>query len=317
MQPSVLARRRPRAVIALAGVLLLLVISACSSSSSAGDSKGSTGGALPAVSGAYGTKPKLTFPKEKPSATLQTKVLSTGTGPVVQDKQLLVVDYLGQIWNGKVFDNSYDRKAPFGTPIGVNQVIKGWDKGLVGKRVGSRVLLSVPPSDGYGSSGNSGAGIKGTDTIVFVIDLISVYSGSAHGDLKAVKQNVATGPITVTGALGARPTIKVAKGAAQPKAAAAVILYKAKGAAVKTGLVVLQYEAVYYTGEFLESTYKTGYPQATLVGVTGQSNPFSAIVGAPIGSRVLIVTPVQTSTTTTSAAIVADIVAQPGPAKAK
>ncbi len=96
-----------------------------------------------------------------------------------------------------------------------------------------------------------------------------------------------------------------------------MLLYKAKGAAVKAGLVVLQYEAVYYTGEFLESTYKTGYPQATHVGVTGQSNPFSAIIGGPIGSRVLIVTPVQTSTTTTSAAIVADIVAQPGPAKAK
>jgi peptidylprolyl isomerase len=313
VRQSVFARRRLRAAIALAGMLALLALSACSSSSKDDSSKVP----FPTVSGSYGTKPKLTFPKEKPSSTLQVKVLSTGTGPVVADKQLLIVDYLGQIWNGKVFDNSYDRKAPFGTPIGANQVIAGWDKGLVGKRVGSRVLLSIPPSDGYGSSGNTGAGIKGTDTLVFVIDLISVYTKSAHGDLAAVKQNVSTTPVTVTGKPGVRPTIKVAKGAAQPTSARALILYKAKAAPVKAGLVVLQYEAVYYTGQFLESTYQTGYPQATLVGISGQSNPFSAIIGAPIGSRVLIVTPVQTSTAKTSVAIVADIIAQPGPAKPK
>ncbi len=55
-------------------------------------------------------------------------------------------------------------------PIGTQQVITGWDTGLVGQTVGSQVLLVVPPDQGYGASGTTG--IKGTDTIVFVVDIL-------------------------------------------------------------------------------------------------------------------------------------------------
>jgi peptidylprolyl isomerase len=72
-----------------------------------------------------------------------------------------------------VFDSSWSRKQPYTTAIGVGQVIKGWDTGLVGQTVGSRVLLAVPPAEGYGSAGSSAAGIKGTDTLVFVVDIIA------------------------------------------------------------------------------------------------------------------------------------------------
>ena len=57
--------------------------------------------------------------------------------------------------------------------IGEDQVIKGWETGLVGQTVGSRVLLVVPPADGYGTAGDSQAGIKGTDTLVFVVDILA------------------------------------------------------------------------------------------------------------------------------------------------
>jgi len=72
-----------------------------------------------------------------------------------------------------VFDSSWARNQPYTTPIGVGQVIKGWDTGLVGQPVGSRVMLVIPPAEGYGSTGSSGAGIKGTDTLVFVVDIIA------------------------------------------------------------------------------------------------------------------------------------------------
>jgi peptidylprolyl isomerase len=55
----------------------------------------------------------------------------------------------------------------------VGQVIPGWDKGLVGQTVGSRVLLVIPPADGYGSAGSPQANIKGTDTLVFVVDILA------------------------------------------------------------------------------------------------------------------------------------------------
>ena len=57
--------------------------------------------------------------------------------------------------------------------IGAGQVIPGWDKTLVGQKIGSRVLLVVPPKEGYGSKGSSQAGIKGTDTLVFVVDILN------------------------------------------------------------------------------------------------------------------------------------------------
>jgi peptidylprolyl isomerase len=53
-------------------------------------------------------------------------------------------------------------------------VISGWDQGLIGKTVGSRLLLSIPPEKGYGKNGNPRAGIKGTDTLVFVVDILAV-----------------------------------------------------------------------------------------------------------------------------------------------
>ena len=64
---------------------------------------------------------------------------------------------------------------PAAFPIGTGSVIPGWDKVLVGVKIGSRVLMVVPPKQGYGKKGNSQAGIKGTDTLVFVVDVIARY----------------------------------------------------------------------------------------------------------------------------------------------
>jgi peptidylprolyl isomerase len=109
-----------------------------------------------------------------PPKTLQVKPLIKGNGAVVKKGQDLAVQYTGVIWRtGKVFDSSYSRNMPLTTVIGEGQVIPGWDTGLVGQTVGSRVLLVIPPADGYGSAGASQAGIKGTDTLVFVVDILA------------------------------------------------------------------------------------------------------------------------------------------------
>jgi FKBP-type peptidyl-prolyl cis-trans isomerase len=136
------------------------------------------GGALPTVTppAANSTAgPTIKIPaKTTAPKTLQVKTLIKGTGAVVKKGQDLAVQYTGVIWRtGKVFDSSWSRNMPLTTVIGEGQVIPGWDKGLVGKTVGSRVLLSIPPADGYGSAGASTAGIKGTDTLVFVVDILA------------------------------------------------------------------------------------------------------------------------------------------------
>ncbi|QCB94394.1 FKBP-type peptidyl-prolyl cis-trans isomerase [Cellulomonas shaoxiangyii] len=130
--------------------------------------------ALPEVSGSYGSKPTLTFPDGAAPEELEVVVLSRGDGDLVEAGQDIEVHYLGQSWQGGVFDNSYDRGSSISFPIGVGAVIAGWDEGLVGQQVGSRVLLSIPSHLAYGDRGVPQAGIKGGDTLVFVVDIVGV-----------------------------------------------------------------------------------------------------------------------------------------------
>ncbi len=130
---------------------------------------------LPEVSGTFGEIPELTFPEAPAPKGLRVLMLEEGTGPVVMAGQEIEVNYHGQIWNGEVFDSSYFRGEPSRFPIGVGMVIQGWDQALVGKQVGSRLLISVPPVKGYGEAGNPRAGISGTDVIVFVVDILGVH----------------------------------------------------------------------------------------------------------------------------------------------
>jgi peptidylprolyl isomerase len=123
-----------------------------------------------------GKAPTVTVPKNDPPGSLQDKTLIEGTGPAVRKGQALVAQYEGRIWkSGKVFDSSWTRGTPAAFPIGTGKVIPAWDKTLVGKKVGSRVLIVVPPKEGYGKAGAAGAGIKGTDTLVFVIDIVGAH----------------------------------------------------------------------------------------------------------------------------------------------
>ena len=138
------------------------------------------GGALPRVTaGTAGKGPKITIPKTAAPKTLRIMTLIKGCGPKVTKGEFIVVQYAGVIWRTKkAFDSTWSRRQPFGTTIGVGQVIKGWDKGLVGQTVGSRVLLVIPPADGYGPVGVPSAGIKGTDTIVFAVDILAAASST-------------------------------------------------------------------------------------------------------------------------------------------
>ena len=131
--------------------------------------------ALPEVSGSFGDKPTLTFPGTPAPTELEIVVLSRGAGDLVEAGQDIEVNYLGQSWGGRVFDNSYDRGESISFPIGVGAVIAGWDDGLVGQQVGSRVLLSIPSHLGYGDRGVPQAGIRGGDTLVFVVDILGTH----------------------------------------------------------------------------------------------------------------------------------------------
>jgi FKBP-type peptidyl-prolyl cis-trans isomerase len=136
------------------------------------------GGTLPTVTATAGSAPTLTFPSSSPPSGLVTTTLVKGTGPKIVKGEYVVVQYVGYIWRTKkAFTSSWSSKTPFLFIIGASpsKVITGWDKGLAGQIVGSRVMLSIPPADGYGSAGQSQAGITGKDTLVFVVDIIDAF----------------------------------------------------------------------------------------------------------------------------------------------
>jgi peptidylprolyl isomerase len=138
------------------------------------------GGNLPTVSAKTGTAPTLSFTSVTPPSSLVAKTLVKGKGPAVAKGEYVIAQYTGYIWRTKkVFGSSWSSGSPFGFTIGASpeQVIPGWDKGLTGQTVGSRVMLSVPPAQGYGSAGASQAGITGKDTLVFVVDILDALPG--------------------------------------------------------------------------------------------------------------------------------------------
>jgi peptidylprolyl isomerase len=117
--------------------------------------------------------PKIGTPTGTPPTPLDTAVLIKGNGPVVASGQTVTMHYTGVVWaTGKEFDSSWSGD-PVDFPIGSGQVIPGFDEGLIGQTVGSRVVLVIPPDKGYGSAGNTQAGISGTDTLVFVVDILA------------------------------------------------------------------------------------------------------------------------------------------------
>lgn len=136
------------------------------------------GGTLPKVTTSSTAGPQVAVPKSSPPSKLIVKTLIKGTGPPLKAGQAIVVRYVGSIWRtGKVFNDDWPSTAQPTTPPNVfqlGQLIPAWNTGLVGVPVGSRVMLVVPPAEGYGKTGQAQAGIKGTDTLVFVIDVLSL-----------------------------------------------------------------------------------------------------------------------------------------------
>lgn len=266
-----------------------------------------SGASVPKITGAYGAKPTLTFTTTDPPTDLSRAVLSEGDGAVVKSCDLVAVDYLGQIYGGKVFDNSYDRKAPAAFGIGVGQVVAGWDDGLVGMKVGSRVLLSIPPALGYGPDGNSDAGITGTDTLVFVVDIVAAYPQGSAGQADAKAADAPPAGITVGGELGKKPTIEVAKGTAEPTAAAVTVIAKGTGEKLPEGLAVIQYTAVDWDGNPVESSWDSGTPAGVSISADQKQSVFDKLVGVPVGSRAVLELP--KSSSGGPYAVVVDVVA--------
>lgn len=127
---------------------------------------------FPTITLAKDGTPTVTIPDTAPPAELGIAVLKKGDGAVVPKASNVVVHYVGVNWNTKkIFDSSWARGKP--APFNTAQVVPGFGTAVEGQTVGSQVIVIVPPAEGYGAQGN-GPDIGGTDTLVFVVDILGL-----------------------------------------------------------------------------------------------------------------------------------------------
>lgn len=119
-------------------------------------------------------KPNVTIPEGAAPTELQLEDITVGSGTEATHGTAVAAHYVGVAWStGAEFDNSYDRGEPLQFPLGGGMVIKGWEDGIVGMKVGGRRRITIPPELGYGARGAGGV-IGPNETLVFVVDLVDV-----------------------------------------------------------------------------------------------------------------------------------------------
>lgn len=125
------------------------------------------------------TAPANPKPKEdsRNVTELKTKDLVVGKGAQAKTGDKVSVHYTGRLTDGTKFDSSLDRKQPFEFVLGQGQVIKGWDEGVVGMKVGGKRELIIPPEMGYGDQGAGGVIPPGA-VLKFEVQLLDVKAGS-------------------------------------------------------------------------------------------------------------------------------------------
>lgn len=149
------------------------------SSSRAPSASASCVPAAPVAEAAAGTtdlakKPQIEVPDSPPPCNLVVGDIVKGTGAAAKPGDTLTMKYVGVLYaTGKQFDASWDRGQDFTFGLGAQQVIAGWDQGLVGMKVGGRRQLIIPPQLGYGDQG-AGSDIPPGATLIFVVDLVKI-----------------------------------------------------------------------------------------------------------------------------------------------
>jgi peptidylprolyl isomerase len=168
--------RSPNAVKILIGAAILLVAVVAVVLIARGGGGDDTG----TVSADLGSKPTIDVPSGSPPIELVSKDIVTGDGQTAEEGDTVEVQYVGVDYaTGKEFDSSWDGDKPFSFQLGGGNVIPGWDQGVVGMKVGGRRELVIPPDLAYGAQG-SPPDIGPNATLIFVVDLLGVKSGSSQ-----------------------------------------------------------------------------------------------------------------------------------------
>ena len=160
-------------------IAVLLVLAGCGDEKTGTSMGSSSDTPRPRSSGGTDSKdlsmkPTVTVPAGPAPTALVTEDLVVGDGATAQVGKPITVQYVGVSYStGKQFDASWDSGSPFPFTLGAGKVIQGWDKGIVGMKVGGRRQLTIPPDLAYGAGGFPPV-IAPNETLIFVVDLLKV-----------------------------------------------------------------------------------------------------------------------------------------------
>ncbi|MFF1867989.1 FKBP-type peptidyl-prolyl cis-trans isomerase [Kitasatospora herbaricolor] len=249
---------------------------------------------MPTVEGSFGSKAVITIPAGQPSGQFVIKTLSEGDRQTVSKGDWVTVNYSAKDWTtGKELKSSYEADGkPQLFQAGSGQLVPAFDQAVVGKKVGSRILVVAPPAAAFGDQGNTTLGVAPGDTVVFVLDITealpqdSTLSGT-------MTQAPPTSPQVKDNGKAA-PTITIPPGQAPPTDLQQFVLIKGEGKQVQTGqTLVVQYTGVLWSnGQQFDSSWSHGGAQALQVGTKSLIEGWDkGLVGQTVGSRVMLVVP--------------------------
>jgi peptidylprolyl isomerase len=279
---------RRRALSLLVAPLLLFGSVACGSDSGSETENGSSSIDDLKVSGKAGEAPTVQI-GSKPFEVKQTEsdVLTEGDGEQVAADGNVLVNYVGVNGrSGKEFDSSWKNQQP--VPFSLNGVVPGFKKGLTGKHVGDRVLIAMPAKDGYGKQGQPDAGIKGGDSLVFVVDLLATYGTQAEGEEVQPPKDAPTLKL----ANGQPESLEIPKGD-PPKGLVTQPLIKGEGEQIteKSLMVMHVLAANWRTGKTVDSTWAQQSPTLLPLDQSQIEGLNEGVIGQTVGSRVQIIVP--------------------------
>jgi peptidylprolyl isomerase len=250
-----------------------------------------------AVTGSFGKTPTVTIPTEKASANLVVSTPIQGSGATLKSGDSPLADVALYKWSGTKHSLLYSTFATGPQIIPAQLGLQGLTTALKDARLGSRVVAVLPPKYAYGSAGESQLGVKGTDTLVWVIDLLQQYSGSQS----AAGQQLSTGGgalPSVTANAGQAPVITIPKTSPPPTGLSVTTLIKGSGPKLTKGdTVVAQYVgSIWRTGSVFASSWPSSQqPDGQLFGFQIGGNVIAGfttgLTGVPVGSRVMLVIP--------------------------
>jgi peptidylprolyl isomerase len=289
-------------MIAIAAIAAL-ALTGCSAAPSGGDDSSCAATASGAnskkldVTGSFGTAPKVKFPTPLSAKKTERAVIIKGTGKVAEKGTVASVNYtVFSATTGKKVDaTAYDKKGATDFPIDTGQLLAGIVKTVQCAPAGTRVASVIPPEDAFQDAGAPQFGIGATDSIVFVIDVVSVTvpkkQPTALPKADGKDQPAQPGFPTVTVADDGTPTVAIPD-AAPPAELKTAVLKQGSGAEVpKEGSVVVHYVGVNWnTKKIFDESWSKGAPATFDVSqvIPGFSK---AVIGQKVGSQVIAVVP--------------------------